>query len=59
MENMQNNCCHCKHSEGIEGKNSMIGCNIDEKLHDMDDSCICFEAEYRFNLSTGLPERVK
>lgn len=44
MSNKKNTCCHCKHSEGIEGRNSMRGCNIDKKLHDMDDSCMCFEA---------------
>ena len=61
MENTNNKnlCCHCKHSEGIEGRNSMRGCNIDKQLHDMDDTCMCFEACYKFNLKTGLPERCK
>lgn len=60
MKNKQNNiCCHCMYSEGIEGRNSIIGCNLDKKLHDMDDSCLCFQSVYRFNTETGLPERIK
>lgn len=59
MNDKQNTCCHCKHSEGIEGRNAILGCIIDKKLHDMDDKCRCFEACYKFDLKTGLPVRSK
>lgn len=36
---MNNTCCHCNNKETLEGQNSMIGCNVDNKLHDMDDTC--------------------
>lgn len=59
MENVRNTCGYCNRSEGIEGKNSMRGCTVDMKLHDEEDSCGYFEACYRFNTETGLPERCK
>lgn len=61
MENAKrkNMCGYCRHSVGIEGRNAMRGCNVDNKLHNEEDSCRCFEACYKFNLETGLPERCK
>lgn len=35
-DNKRNTCCHCRHSEGIEGRNA-LGCNIDGKIHDIGD----------------------